>query len=208
MKASKIVSAILLVSLLFALSSCGIVDKVENAVVYPETYSITYEITTPEGLIHTINKTVDENGNVYFKSIEDESLFIKDNGAYVLYTKSSDGSFEAVEGARYTREAVEKELAPFDSYAKQTTSKFIPTAQLSGKATVAGRSAETYKIGVDLLAVSFHHLYHVDIETGICLGVEVINKALGHNTRADEETFVCVEFITDGIENLEYRILK
>ncbi len=208
MKILRILSSILLITALFALTSCGIIDKVETAVVYPETYSITYEITTPEGLIHTINKTVDENGNVYFKSIDGESLFMKDTGAYVLYTKNSDGSFEAVEGAKYTREAVEKELASFDSYAKQTTNKFIPTARHTGETTIAERSADTYKIGVNLLAVSFHHLYHVDSETGICLGVEVVNKAFGVETKANEETFVCVEFITENIENLETKIQK
>jgi hypothetical protein len=54
-------------------SSCGIISKVKNAVVYPDTYSITYEITTAEGLIHTVTKTVDEKGNIYFKSIDSES---------------------------------------------------------------------------------------------------------------------------------------
>ena len=208
MKILRILSSIILITALFALTSCGIIDKVENAVVYPETYSITYEITTPEGLIHTMTKTVDKNGNIYFKSIDGENLFINDNGAYVLYKKNSTGSFEAVEGARYTREAVEKELTSFDSYAKQTTNKFIPTARHTGETTIAGRSADTYKIGVNLLAVSFHHLYHVDSETGICLGVEVVNKAFGVETKANEETFVCVEFITENIENLENKIQK
>ena len=208
MKILRILSSIILITALFALTSCGIIDKVENAAVYPETYSITYEITTSEGLIHTMTKTVDKNGNIYFKSIDGENLFINDNGAYVLYKKNSTGSFEAVEGARYTREAVEKELASFDSYAKQTTNKFIPTARHTGETTIVGRSADTYKIGVNLLAVSFHHLYHVDSETGICLGVDVVNKTFGNETADNEETFVCVEFITENIENLENKIQK
>ena len=175
----KIILIVLSIILTLALvavsfSSCGIISKVENAVIYPDTYSITYEITTAEGLIHTLTKTVDANGNIYFKSLDGENLFINDNGAYVLYKKNSTGSFEAVEGARYTREAVEKELELFDSYAKQTTNKFIPTARKTGTKSIAGRTADVYKIGVNLLAVSFFHYYYVDQESGICLGVEVV----------------------------------
>ena len=205
----KILSLIITLALTtMALASCGMIDKVENVVTYPETYSITYEITTPEGLIHTMTKTVDQNGNVYFKTTGEEQLFLNDNGSYTLYEKNTDGVFAEVEGAKYTREAVENEVALFDQYAKQTTNKFIPTARRAGESTVAGRGADTYKLGVNLLAVSFHHLYHVDSETGICLGVDVVNKTFGNETADNEETFVCVEFITENIENLENKIQK
>ncbi len=205
----KIVSLIITLALTaMALASCGIIEKVEKAVTYPDTYSITYEITTTEGLIHTITKTVDATGNIYFKSINDEKLFINNNGSYTLYKKNTNGEFAAVEGAKYTAEAVEKELALFDSYAKQTTDKFIPTARHTGEATVAGKTADTYKIGVNLLAVSFYHVYYVDQATGICLGVDVVNKTFGNETKDNEETFVCVEFVTENIEDLSNKIEK
>lgn len=205
----KIVSLIITLALTaMALASCGIIEKVENAVTYPDTYSITYEITTTEGLIHTITKTVDATGNIYFKGINDEKLFINNNGSYTLYKKGADGEFAKVEGAKYTAAAVEKELALFDSYAKQTTDKFIPTARRTGATTVAGRTADTYKIGANLLAVSFHHIYYVDQATGICLGVDVVNKTFGNETRDNEETFVCVAFVTENIENLANQIQK
>ena len=205
----KILSLIITLALTtMALASCGIINKVENAVTYPETYSITYEITTPEGLIHTMTKTVDQNGNVYFKTTGEEQLFLNDNGSYTLYEKNTDGVFAEVEGAKYTREAVENEVALFDQYAKQTTNKFIPTARRAGESTVAGRGADTYKLGVNLLAVSFHHFYYLDQKTGVCLGVDVVNKTFGNETADNEETFVCVEFITENIENLENKIQK
>ena len=205
----KIVSLIITLTIMaMALASCGIVKKVETAVTYPNTYSITYEITTLEGLIHTITKTVDANGNIYFKSINDEKLFINNNGSYTLYTKNTSGEFAVVDGAKYTREAVEKELALFDSYAKKTTDKFIPTARRTGEATVAGRTADTYQIGVNLLAASFYHVYYVDQTTGICLGVDVVNKTFGNETKDNEETFACVAFVTENIENLENKIQK
>ena len=199
----KIMSvALCAIMLVLSLASCGIVSKVENAVVYPDTYSITYEITTTEGLIHTITKTVDEKGNIYFKSIDDEKLFINNGGSYSLYKKDTNGKFVAVDGAKYTLEAIEKELALFESYVRKTTDKFIPTARHTGDTTVAGRTSNVYKIGVNLLAASFYHIYYVDQDTGVCLGVDVVNKAFGNETKDNEETFVCVEFITSNIENL------
>lgn len=199
----KIISLIITLAIaIIALASCGIIDKVENAVTYPETYSITYEITTVEGLIHIITKTVDENGNVYFKSIDDEKLFLNNDGSYTLYKKNADNAFVEVNGAKYTAEAVEKELELFNYYANQTTDKFIPTARHIGESNVASRSADTYKIGVNLLAVSFHHIYYVDQETGICLGVDVVNKTFGNETKDNEETFVCVSFVIENIEDL------
>ena len=205
----KIVSvALCAVLLIGTLASCGIINKVENAVTYPETYSITYEITTPEGLIHTMTKTVDQNGNVYFKTTGEEQLFLNDNGSYTLYEKNTDGVFAEVEGAKYTREAVENEVALFDQYAKQTTNKFIPTARRAGESTVAGRGADTYKLGVNLLAVSFHHFYYVDQKTGVCLGVDVVNKTFGKETKVNEETFVCIEFLTENIDDLSNKMLK
>ncbi|MBR7097789.1 MAG: hypothetical protein IKC59_00095 [Clostridia bacterium] len=207
----KIVSAILVITLAFsalALSACGIINKVENAVVYPEAYSITYEITTAEGMIHTMTKTVDPSGNVYFKTTDKEQLFLNSNGTYTLYEKNTDGVLAEVDGAKFTREAVENEVAVFNEYAEQTTNKFIPTARRTGETTVAGRSGEVYKIGVNLWAASFFHLYTVDRETGICLEVSVQNKALGKESKVNEETFVCIEFITESIEDLASRISK
>ena len=209
----KIISIALILVLVFALtavslSSCGIISKVENAVNYPDACSITYEITTPEGLIHTVTKTVDANGNIYFKSIDTEKLFINDGGAYTVYTKDANGSFASVEGAKYTREAVEKELEIFEFYAEQTTNKFIPTARKVDTKEVAGRTADVYKIGVNLLAVSFFHYYYVDQETGVCLGVEAINTVFGNEEKTNEERFICVEYVTENIENLENKITK
>ena len=207
----KIILVVLTVAIALALlsfTSCGIINKVENAVVYPDTYSITYEIATSEGLVHTITKTVDANGNIYFKSIDEEKLYINNNGTYTLYEKNDLGIFATVEGARYTREAVEKDIALFEKYSKQSTNKFIPTARKSDTTTVAGRNADVYKIGVNLLAVSFHHYYLIDSETGICLGVSVNNKVFGKDSKANEETFVCVEFITNNIEDLSNKITK
>ena len=209
----RIISIALIIILALTLaavsfSSCGIINKVENAVSYPDAYSITYEITTAKGLIHTLTKTVDANGNIYFKGMDGEKLYINSNGTYTFYEKNDLGVFAAVEGVKYTREAVEKELSLFQSYAKQTTNKFIPTARNTGTKSIAGRTADVYKIGVNLLAVSFFHYYYVDKATGVCLGVEAVNTVFGNETKENEESFVCVEYVIENIENLADKIVK
>ena len=75
-----------------AFSSCGIADRVENAVTYPAAYSLTYEITSAEGVISTVTKTVDANGNVYLKTAETEKLYLNDNGSYTLYERMKTGA--------------------------------------------------------------------------------------------------------------------
>jgi hypothetical protein len=65
-----------------------------------------------------------------------------------------------------------------------------------------------YKIGVNLLAVSFFHYYYVDQQTGVCLGVEAINTVFGNEEKANEESFICTEYLTANIEDLENRIAK
>lgn len=66
--------------------------------------------------------------------------------------------------------------------------------------------ADTYKLGVNILAASFYHVYYVDRESGVCLGVEVQNTVFGTATAANEETFICKEFITSGISDLVSKI--
>ena len=71
-----------------AFSSCSIMKNLENAVIYPESYSITYEVTTAEGIVKSLTKTVDANGNVYTNNGENEQLFINQNGTYTLYERN------------------------------------------------------------------------------------------------------------------------
>ena len=56
------------------------------------------------------------------------------------------------------------------------------------------------------IAASFYHIDYVDRESGICLGVEVSNTVFGKASEAKEETFICKEYITSGIENLTSKI--
>lgn len=206
MKKTRIIAGLLLLLLLPALASCGLIERVETAVKYPDAYSISYERKTADGRILTVTKTVDEDGNLYYKDEQRELLFLADGAAYTLYERNADGAFVAAGDVKYTREAAEKETEGFDALAKKTTDRFIPTAKKTGETTVAGRTADTYRLGVNLLAVSFYHIYSVDRESGVCLGVAVVNTVFGTETEGKEDTFTCVCFETEDIENLVSKI--
>lgn len=182
--------------------SCSIINKVNDSVKYPDEYSITYEITSEDGVISLITKTVDKNGNVYFKTSETEKLYINENGAYTLYEKAVGGAFYPVGDIKYTADAVEEATSAIKEYTEKSKEKFIPTAKKDGEATVSGRACEVYKLGVGTDNNSSYHYYYVDAETGICLGVEVKQTALGDSVDYEGERFICKEFITEITEDL------
>lgn len=92
------------VSVLFAvcLSGCGLVpvrvqeggsaagteeisdEKVIYLAKLPEQYFISYEVAGEDGVVETISKAVDLQGNIYYKN-EKEYLFIWDGSNYILY---------------------------------------------------------------------------------------------------------------------------
>ena len=187
----------------FTLSSCGIISKLENAVVYPESYSITYEITSKSGVVTTITKTVDALGNVYVCSSEEEKLFINDNGVYTLYRKSESGIFEEQTTERYTKNKVEELTAEIKTYAEESKKQFMPTAKKENQSEVLSRTCDVYKLGVGTQNNSAFYYYYVDVQTGICLQLEVKHTALGQEVAHNTETYVCVEFITENVQDLQ-----
>jgi len=193
---------------IFTLSSCEKLEELENAVNYPDAYSITYEITNADGTIHTITKTVDENGSVYIKTADTEKLFIKNDDSYTLYEKNTDGKFVAESDKKYTEKVVNETCAEFEKYADESKNKFMPTAKKDGEDELAGRKCEIYKLGVGTENNSAYYYYYVDIETGICLGVKVKQTALGNEIEHEGDSFICKEFITANIEDLSDKISK
>lgn len=192
--------------LLFA--GCGIdwpsADEIDNSVTLPEQYSITYEVETPEGVIRTIKKTVDADGNVYFKSGDIEKLFVKDGNLYALYTKDADGNFTALDTSNaYNQSYVDTETAGFMTYAEQSKKQFIPGMESSGEEVRLERTCLVYtiKLGGDNTGISYS--FYVDKDTGICLGFESDKHIAGSDLGADGEVFRCTEFVTENIESLK-----
>lgn len=204
----SIVICMITIATSFGLISCDIAESINNSVVYPESYSITYEITSADGVITTVTKTVDANGNVYINNANEEKLYIKENNTYYLYKKDENGIFTTLGYIKYTKEAVDKATADITKYSEESKNQFVPTAKLDGESTVAGRRCNIYKLGVGGDNNNAYYYYHIDAETGICLELEVSMTALGSSVEYDGETFICTEFITDNIDDLSILISK
>lgn len=82
-KIISILICLLLAILTPVLASCNIISQLQDAAVkYPESYSLSYEVTSAEGTIFTVTKTIDENGNVYYRNADKETLYILDGSGY------------------------------------------------------------------------------------------------------------------------------
>lgn len=185
-----------------ALSSCDILSDLENAVTYPESYLLSYEVTNADGTIFTITKIVDGEGNVYYKNADAETVYILEGSGYVKYEKNSDGEFEKTSDTKLTKSAMENETKDICTYAEKSQNKFIPTAKKEADTEKVGRACEVYKLGVGNEENSSYYFYYVDKETGICLGMDVKNTALGESIPYEGERFVCVEFLVDDIHGV------
>ena len=182
--------------------SCDILFDLNDAVKYPEAYTLSYEVTSENGTVTTITKTVDENGNIYYRNADTEIVYIAEGSSYIKYEKKSDGSYAKMSSNKLTKKAVENETAGIKTYAEESKKQFMPTAKKENDAEMLGRACEVYKLGVGTENNSSYTFYYVDKITGICLGIEVKNTALGQSVDYDGETFVCTEFSVSNIENI------
>ena len=207
-KVFTILTCVVLAISALALSSCGVLSELKDAVKYPDSYRLSYEITSADGRVTTVTKAVDKNGNVYYAESDNETVYILEGSAYVRYEKNSDGVFEKTSGSKLTKKAVEAETSGINTYAEESKKQFMPTAKQENNTEILGRDCEVYKLGVGNESNSSYHYYYVDAQTGICLGVEVKNTALGNSVAHDGDSFVCVEFITDNVEDILGMIVK
>ncbi len=184
------------------LSSCSIIGDLRNAVEYPSVYTLSYVVTTSDGSIYTVTKTVDNNGSVYYKDLDTEKLYINDNGSYTLYERNEEGTFVASGEEKYTKKVVDEETSGISEFAEASKMKLMPTAKNEGMETVVGRSCDVYKLGVGNDDNGAYYYYYVDAETGICLQLEARHSALGQDVTVDSDTFICTEFITENVEDL------
>lgn len=191
-----------------ALSSCNIISDLANAVTYPDSYLLSYEVTNADGTIFTITKMVDDNGNVYYRNADVEIVYILEGSGYVKYEKNEMGEFARTSDTKLTKTAMDNETKEICSYAEKSLNKFMPTATQEADAEMLGRVCEVYKIGVGDEDNSSYHYYFVDNETGICLGMEVKNTALGSNVPHNGESFICTEFTVGNVYNIEDVISK
>ena len=198
----KIIVCLLTICALLSFASCSMLSDLNTAVKYPDAFSITYEVTSSDGTISTIKKTVDENGNVFYKDSTHEVIYLLEASSYVKYEKNADGVFVKHSGEKYTKKVVEEATSGIKAYAEESKNKFMPTAKQESDTEMHDRTCEVYKLGVGTENNSSYTYYYVDKETGICLGTETKNTALGNTVAYDGERFMCTEFLVDNIDDI------
>ena len=175
------------------MSTSEVPENIPKTAMMPEQYSITYEIESSEGVIYTIQKTKDADGNIYFRSSEEELLFLTDGNNYILYQSDGSGNFSADDrDALYNTTYVDTVTEKFMEYAEKSKKQFIPGMGSTEEQIVSGRKCAVYT--VETGAANF-----VDKETGICLGWEEVKAISGHELETDDEVFRCTEFLTENI---------
>ena len=192
----------LLAACALSLCSCNTLSELQNAVRYPDAYTLSYEVTDSEGTVTTVTKTVDADGNVYYKDAAKEAVYILDGSSYVAYQKNAEGVFERLTDSKLSKKAVEAETAGIDTYVQESKMQFMPTAKQESDAEMLGRTVHVYKLGVGSESTGSYHYYYVDKETGICLGIEVKNAALGQQLSDDGESLICVVFETENVQSV------
>lgn len=208
---TKIVAVLALGAMLFSLAGCSldifnndIAETVNGSVTMPEQYSIAYEVETAEGAVYTVKKVQDSDGNIYFKSGENEMLFIKGDKLYSLYVKDSDGKFISRDLADgYNMSYIDTATAEFATYAEQSKKQFIPGMKNDGEKEVLGRTCLVYSVSVGAENTGVTYTFLVDKETGICLGWEESKMVAGNELGSDGEIFECTEFITENVPSLK-----
>ena len=182
------------------------VSDVVDMVIYPEQYSIAYEVESKDGTVATVKKIVDGEGNVYFKSGTTELLYIKDGNQYTEYVKNESGDFEKNADSTYMQTYVVQKTNQFSDFAEMSRNQMMPTAKKSGTAEVLGRKCFVYTITVGGDKTGVHYSYYVDSDTGICLGYESGMSAVGFDLGADGDVFRCTEFVTENVASLRVMV--
>lgn len=185
------------------MSTSEVPENIPKTAMMPEQYSITYEIESAEGVIHTIQKAKDADGNIYFHSSEEEMLFLADGNNYILYQPDENGNFSTRDpDTLYNATYVENVTEKFMEYAEKSEDRFVPGMESAGEQTVSGRECAVYTVETGVANFSVTYQLYVDKETGICLGWEEGKAVSGYDLEADDEVFRCTEFLTENIPSL------
>ena len=186
--------------LLACVTACKPVDDAKeffNYVKYPDVYSIEYSvIPAGGGTPVTVLKSVDSDGDIFFKNGNEETYYIAEGSSYAVFEKKAEGfvksnvniSFAHAEAQTITfKQLVEKSLEHFlDRYTQGEDTTFIERECYS----------YTGKFEIANMAVNYEML--IDKATGICLSFKSVNFVDGEEKSRDG--FECVLFITEGVD--------
>lgn len=178
--------------------SSGKLTDLLELVDLPAEYLISYEILE-NGVIRTITKGQDKNGNIYYCSGSEECYYALEEGRYRLYKPDENGIFAADTSALYTAEHIDTTTSEFNEYLEQSNMQYNGVASLTGTEEIAGRTCDVYQFEVTVINFSNHYKLAIDQETGACMLWQQITDVSGHVT-SQSGSFQCVQFTTKNVE--------
>lgn len=169
----------------------------------PKQYFITYEVANEDGVIETISKAVDKEGNIYYKA-DEEYLFLRDGENFILYQREGQKFVEQTD-KKYQSSYVENLTGEFEDYVKKANLNTGGITKLVGEEEIVGRQCKVYEITVKIVNFEQNFQFAIDQETCICLSWESVKNISGYE-EAGEENFRCIRFDTENI-NLEEELI-
>lgn len=179
-------------------------DQTASAVLFwrevelPVSYFISYEVSDSSGVVRTISRARDVEGNIYYQTENMELLFLMENGNYVRYNKV-DGKFVRQDGEKYRLSYVEELTKDFDEYLDKAALTADGVSTLAGEEKIAGRTCDVYSVTVQFVNFEQTFRYSIDQETGVCLRLESEKNISGVEIDG-EEGFSCERFDTEEID--------
>lgn len=153
---------------------------VYHTVTLPSQYFITYEVSGEDGIVRTVSKAVDADGNIYYGA-DQEYLFLLEGKNYILYQP----------------DYIKKLTKDFGDYVEKAGLTFNQTP--TGQVTVVGRDCDVYAISIKFANYEQRYQYAFDQETYACLEVKSEKNISGFEKEGDDG-FTCVRFDTEQID--------
>ena len=168
---------------------------VYHTVTLPSQYFITYEVSGKDGIVRTISKAVDADGNIYYEA-DQEYLFLLKGKNYILY-QPENGTFTRQGADKYQPDYVKKLTKDFVDYLEKARLTLDQTP--TGQVTVVGRNCDVYAISIKFANYEQRYQYAIDQETYACLEVMSEKNISGFEKEGDDG-FTCVRFDTKQID--------
>jgi len=182
-------------------SGTGYSQDAEGTVLYiaklPEQYFITYEASDKDGVVTTVSKAVDADGNIYYKA-DEEYLFLREGENFILYQREGE-AFIKQEDKKYQTVYVENLTERFENYVKKANLNTGGITKLIGEEEVAGCKCNIYEIVVKVFNFEQRYQFAVDQQNYICLSWKSIKNISGYDEMGDE-SFLCTRFDTEEID--------
>lgn len=170
-----------------------------HKVILPEEYFITYEVYDEDGVVRTVSKAADGEGNIYYQAEDGrEYLFIREGNTYVFY-QNQNGEFVPNEREKYQLFWLEERMEGFDEYLKKAMLTVDQNTEPSGETEVAGRICDVYTISIRFVNFEQSYQIAVDRETHACLENKSEKNISGFHESGDDG-FTCIRFDTEAVD--------